>query len=217
MVSSNAGNEGPDRLQQILFLLEKHYPVAKTGLHYQNPFQLLVATLLSARTTDTQVNRVTAMLFARAGTPQALSEMKPEELEPLLQECGLFRQKSRHLVQLSRLLLERHNGSVPKTRDELLALPGVGRKTANVVLSSAHGIPALAVDTHVFRVSRRIGLAAGKRVKEIEKDLTENLPPEEWAPLHHRLIAHGRAFCKARHPLCGDCFLLHLCSHGQKA
>ncbi len=159
------------------------------------------------------MNRVTAKLFALAGTPRIIAGMEPRELEPLLQGCGLYRQKSRYLVQLSRLLLERHGGSVPKRRADLLALPGVGRKTANVVLSSACGVPALAVDTHVFRVSRRLGLAGGDRVEEVERELTGFLPPGEWAPVHHRLIAHGRACCKARRPLCGDCFLAHLCPH----
>lgn len=209
---SHTGDETVRR-KKIFLLLQEHYPEAKTGLNYQNPFQLLVAALLSARTTDMQVNRVTAKLFAHAGTPQALAGMEPEELEPLLQGCGIYRQKSRYLVQLSRFLLERHGGIVPRCRAELLALPGVGRKTANVVLSGAYGIPALAVDTHVFRVSRRLGLVTGNRVEEVERELTGSLSPKEWAPLHHRLIAHGRAYCKARHPLCNECFLSHLCLH----
>lgn len=210
---AKSGDE-EQRRKEIFALLQERYPEAATRLRFQNPFQLLVAALLSAQTTDAQVNRVTEKLFLRAGTPAAMAAMEPGDLEPLLKGCGLYRHKSRYLVELSRLLLERHGGKVPDRPADLLALPGVGRKTANVVLSNAFGVPALAVDTHVFRVSRRLGLAAGDRVDRVEQELTDTLPPGEWSPAHHRLIAHGRNLCTARRPRCGDCFLSRLCPRG---
>ncbi len=185
-------------------------------MHFANPFQLFVATVLSAQTTDEQVNRITAKLFPRADTPEKLARMKQAELEGYLKGCGLYRQKSRFLIEASRIILEKHGGNVPDTFEDLVALPGVGRKTANVVLSNAFNKPALAVDTHVFRVSRRLGLASGKKVEQVEEELKALLPPHEWGKVHHRLIADGRRICKALKPQCGHCVLGPYCPSRHK-
>lgn len=200
-----------ERVQRIFNLLRVRYPHVKTALKYDSPFQLFIATVLSAQTTDEQVNRITAKLFQRAGIPQQLAEMEQEELEHYLKGCGLFRQKSRFLIEASKIIVQKHGGRLPDTFDELVSLPGAGRKTANVVLYSAFGKPALAVDTHVFRVSRRLGLASGKRVEQVEEALKAHLPPAQWGAAHHRLITHGRKICKARLPQCVACFLLPYC------
>lgn len=188
-----------------------HYPRAVTGLVHENPYQLLVAVVLSAQTTDEQVNRITADLFKRVPSIKDLARINPAELEPFLKRCGLFRNKSRFLVEAARMIVNDYKGEIPQTMEELTSLPGVGRKTANVLLSSAFGFPAIAVDTHVFRVSRRLNLADGKNVKAVEKQLQEAVPQEEWTATHHRLIAHGRSLCSARSPGCSRCFLNDLC------
>ncbi|HOL17165.1 MAG TPA: endonuclease III [Bacillota bacterium] len=211
MFSRNHEEAEAKRIHTIFTLLEQLYPGAQTALHFANPFQLLVATVLSAQTTDEQVNRITAKLFPRAGSPEKLARMERAELERYLQGCGLFRQKSRFLIEASRIIVEKHGGKVPDTFEALVALPGVGRKTANVILSNAFNKPALAVDTHVFRVARRLGLAAGKKVEQVEEELKALLPPHEWGRVHHRLIAHGRRICKALQPQCGDCLLGPCC------
>ncbi len=195
----------------ILEQLAAHYPQAKTALVFNNPYQLFVATVLSAQTTDEQVNRITARLFEAAPTVCDLSAMKPSELEPYLKSCGLYRHKSRYLVEAARIIAEQYGGLIPDNFNELIKLPGVGRKTANVIISSAFGKPALAVDTHVFRVSGRLGLADGKSVRIVEDQLKEVIPVENWTNAHHWLIAHGRTVCKARKPLCSGCFLAGLC------
>lgn len=200
-----------ERLRKIVSLLESCYPQARTGLRYSNPFQLFVAVLLSAQTTDKQVNRITAPLFAAIPTVQAMAEMEPDELEPYLKSCGLFRNKSRYLVEASRMIAEDFDGVLPDNFTDLTALPGIGRKSANVILSAAFGKPALAVDTHVFRVARRLGLASADSPAGVEDELKEKFPPHEWGSLHHRLIAHGRAVCRARRPQCPDCALKDYC------
>jgi len=172
---------------------------------------LFVAVVLSARTTDEQVNRITAKLFPRAGTPQQLARMQESELAQYIQGCGLYRHKSRYLIEASRIILDKHGGLVPDHFEQLVALPGVGRKTANVVLNSAFRKNALAVDTHVYRVSKRLGLASGNRVKQVEEELKELLSPPEWGAAHHRLIAHGRKTCTARRPRCAECFVYRYC------
>lgn len=199
------------RLRRIAALLEQCYPQARTGLRYADPFQLFVAVLLSAQTTDEQVNRITGPLFAAVSTPQEMAQMEPEELEPYLRSCGLFRNKSRYLVEASRMIVHRFGGILPGNFADLTALPGIGRKSANVILNAAFGKPALAVDTHVFRVSRRLGLATAESPAGVEEQLKKKFPPREWGPLHHRLIAHGRAVCQARRPQCSRCNLAACC------
>lgn len=204
------------RVRLILDGLAEQYPQAGTSLHFANPFQLFVATVLSAQTTDEQVNRITAALFKAVPTVQDLAAMEPGELEPYLKSCGLYRHKSRYLVEAARIIVKDFGGSIPEEFDQLIKLPGVGRKTANIIVSAAFGRPALAVDTHVFRVSRRLGLADGKTVEAVEEQLKTSVPSREWVLLHHRLIAHGRSLCTARSPQCRGCFLVCLCPSGQE-
>lgn len=201
-------------MEEILRLLEESYPQAKTALHYESTFELLLAVILSAQTTDRQVNEITARLFPQIKDgPGAVLDMGRDALEKAIQSCGLFRQKSRQIIETCRLLLEQHGGEIPCTRDELMQLPGVGRKTANIMLSTAFAEPALAVDTHVMRVSRRLGLASGKDARRVEDELCKIIPPTRWAETHHRLIAHGRKVCSARKPDCGACSLAQHCRH----
>lgn len=200
-----------ERIALILDKLAEYYPRVKTGLVYDNPYQLFVATVLSAQTTDEQVNRITTKLFSAVPSITEMSRLQPEELEPYLKSCGLYRQKSRSIIAASRMIVEKYGGLIPDQFDELIKLPGVGRKTANVIISSAFGRPALAVDTHVFRVSKRLGLAEGKTVEIVEDELKEVVPMESWIKIHHRLIAHGRKVCHARKPECKICFLNDLC------
>ncbi|NLA10817.1 MAG: endonuclease III [Firmicutes bacterium] len=206
-----------ERHRRIFVLLESAYPQAGTGLRYDNPFQLFVAVLLSAQTTDKQVNRITAPLFAAVPTARAMAGLEPEELEPYLKSCGLFRNKSRYLVAASRMIVEDFGGVLPDNFADLTSLPGIGRKSANVILSAAFGKPALAVDTHVFRVARRLGLAGADSPAGVEDELKEKFPPHEWGPLHHRLIAHGRAVCQARRPQCARCVLKDCCAERRAA
>ncbi len=200
----------------ILKRLAEHYPEAKSGLKYDNPFQLFVATVLSAQTTDEQVNRITAELFKAVPSIYELSRMKASELEPFVRRCGLYRHKSRYLIEAAKIIVERYGGRIPDQREELIKLPGVGRKTANIIISSAYGQPAIAVDTHVFRVSKRLGLADGNNVEQVEKQLEQAIPIAEWSDSHHRLIAHGRRLCQARSPRCGSCFLEDLCVYARE-
>lgn len=200
-------------VKKILKLLEKEYPGAETSLNYQTPFQLLVAAILSAQTTDKQVNKITTSLFKEIRGPRDILSLGFSSLEEKLKGAGLFHQKSRQIRETSRLLCEKHGGEVPKTRDELMVLPGVGRKTANVVLSTAFSIPTLAVDTHVSRVSRRLGLTKGKTPLEIEEDLCHLIPISKWSSTHHRLIKHGRQVCRARNPFCEQCLLQSHCRY----
>lgn len=203
-----------ERRQRILSTLATLYPDARTELHHQTPFQLLVATVLSAQCTDRRVNLITARLFPRHPDPAAIAAMAPEALQAEIRDCGLFRTKARHIRELSRLLLERHGGQVPRERAALEALPGVGRKTASVVLWSAFGIPALAVDTHVLRVSHRLALAHDPSPPGTERELCRRIPRALWGPAHHWLILHGRRVCTARTPRCRACPLLPYCPEG---
>ena len=201
----------PSHIQEILQILEQKYPQATTALHYCTPFELLLAVILSAQTTDKQVNKVTEKLFQKIKGPRDLLDMGISCLEKEIKGCGLYRQKSRQIMETSRLLCEKFGGEVPRTREELMTLPGVGRKTANVVLSTAFGLPALAVDTHVQRISRRLGLSEGKNALAVEKEICRLIPRDLWRETHHRMIAHGRQVCRARKPLCDSCSLSPYC------
>ncbi|MDO9535389.1 MAG: endonuclease III [Bacillota bacterium] len=192
-------------LKEILVLLEQEYPMAQTSLYYHTSFQLLLAVILSTQTTDKQVNKITEKLFKTIKAPQDILDMGLAELVEELKRCGLYHQKSRQIMETSRLLIEKYGGEVPGTRDELITLPGVGRKTANVVLSTVFGIPAFAVDTHVRRVSQRLGWTCEQDMKAIEDELCRLIPRELWGETHHRLIDHGRRFCKSKRPLCSSC------------
>ena len=189
----------------VLEELEELYPQAGAELNFTNPFETVVATVLAAQCTDKRVNMVTARLFPRYPDAKAMAQLTPEELEPMIQECGLYHNKARSIVELSRMLVEKYDGCVPDTMEELVALPGVGRKTANVVLANAFGQQAFAVDTHVFRVSNRIGLAHAANVQETERQLMAAVPRERWSHTHHLLIWHGRRCCAARKPACERC------------
>lgn len=196
---------------RALEILSDLYPEAKPALHFRNPFELLIATMLSAQCTDVQVNKCTDVLFPIYGTPEALAELDEETLLPYIKSCGFFRTKGRNILATSRILVTQYGGEVPNDLDALTKLPGVGRKTANVVLSNAFGIPAIAVDTHVFRVSNRIGLACAKDVEHTEEQLMAHIPKENWSAAHHWLIYHGRQICSAQRPKCGDCPIAEVC------
>ncbi len=205
-----------DRREIILELLEREYYDAKPGLKYSTPFELLVATILSAQCTDVRVNKVTEGLFKEYNTPQDFANMDRKELEQRIYSCGFYRNKSQNIIETSRILLEEYGGQVPQDIDELQKLPGVGRKTANVVASNAFGIDAIAVDTHVFRVSNRLGLVDAKNVEETERQLMDVVPKAKWSRSHHWLIQHGRRVCTARKPKCLKCFLAPYCQYNKK-
>lgn len=198
-------------ISEILKRLETHYFDARPGLAYSNPFELLIATILSAQTTDRQVNVATKTLFQKHPDAKSLCMVDKSELEKLIQSCGFYRTKAENIRKTCCVLIEKYDGQVPSTMEELTALAGVGRKTANVVLSNAFGVPAIAVDTHVFRVSNRLGLADAKDVLATEKQLMRNIPKEKWSDAHHWLIWHGRKICNARNPKCDGCFLADVC------
>jgi len=196
--------------------LKANNPNPETELEYSSPFELLVSVLLSAQATDISVNKGTRRLFKIANTPAALLALGEEGVRPYIQHIGLFRTKGKNLQETCRILLERHDGEVPRTREALEALPGVGRKTANVVLNTAFGEPTMAVDTHIFRVSNRTGLAPGKDVLKVEQQLLKRIPKEYLLDAHHWLILHGRYVCKARTPECAQCIVEPLCGYRQK-
>lgn len=200
---------------QILDRLEAMYPEAKAELVFSNPYEMLVATILSAQCTDKQVNKVTPAVFAKYPDANAMAEASVEDLFPMVKSCG-FKSKAGNIIAACRMIRDEHGGEVPHTREELTALPGVGRKTANVVLSNAFGIPAFAVDTHVFRVSNRLGLCSADTVEETERQMTALIPEEKWGMAHHWLIWHGRRVCKAQHPMCETCGLRGLCPWPEK-
>ena len=194
--------------------LRAAYPDARCALDHRNPFQLVVATILSAQCTDARVNLTTPALFARYPDPASLATARPAELEALIKSTGFYRNKAKNLIGLGQALTARHGGRVPSEPAELGALPGVGQKTANVVLANAFGVPALAVDTHIFRVARRLGLSKATTPEKVEADLCRAFPREDWIELHHQLIFHGRRVCEARRPDCAACPLLDLCPTG---
>ena len=191
-------------------------PHPTTELTYTTPFELLVAVVLSAQATDVGVNKATKKLYPIANTPQAILKLGEEKLKKYISTIGLFNGKAKNVIALSRILVEQYDGEVPDTREALEALPGVGRKTANVVLNTAFGHPTIAVDTHIFRVSNRTGLAPGKDVRAVEDKLEKNVPAEFKQDAHHWLILHGRYVCKARKPECPRCVIRDLCAYKQK-
>ena len=194
-----------------LKILEETYRGAIPELKFNSAFELLVAVILSAQCTDKRVNQVTKILFPTANTPEKILQLGQIELEKIIKPCGFFKTKAKHIVETSKILLENFVGEVPKNFDELVKLPGVGRKTANVVTSVAFKNPAIAVDTHVFRISNRLKLAEGKTPLEVELGLQKIIPREKWSDAHHWLIWHGREICKARNPKCSDCPLKKIC------
>ena len=198
---------------EVLRILEELYPDAECALDHQNAFELLIATILSAQCTDKRVNMITPRLFAEFPDAASMAYADTLGVEQLIAECGLYKMKSRNIVGASRMIVEQYGGSVPAVMDELLTLPGVGRKTANVVLSNAFGVPAIAVDTHVQRVSNRIGLAQSEDVAVTEQQLMRRIPRAKWSRAHHWLIYHGRQVCTARSPKCGECALAPLCRY----
>ncbi len=207
-----------NRTQRETFFqqLKKNNPHPETELEYSSPFELLVAVMLSAQATDISVNKGTRQLFKVANTPQAILGLGEAGVQPYIQHIGLFRTKGKHLQATCQLLLDRHAGEVPRKRADLEALPGVGRKTANVILNTAFGEPTIAVDTHIFRVSNRTGLAPGKDVQTVEQQLLKRVPQEFLLDAHHWLILHGRYICKARNPDCAHCLVEPLCQFSGK-
>jgi endonuclease-3 len=199
------------RAARIRRALARSYPDADCALHYGSPFQLLVATILSAQCTDAKVNEVTAVLFREYGTPQALAEASPAEIEAIVRPTGFYRQKTRSIIATARDVVERFDGAVPKTLEELTSLRGVARKTANVVLGNAFGVPGLAVDTHMQRVHQRLGLTRSRDPVQIERELAELVPQAEWTTYSHRVIRHGRVCCDAKRPRCEECTLASDC------
>ena len=202
----------PEAVLEFFRRLAAANPAPTTELEYTSPFELLVAVILSAQATDRSVNAATPGLFAAAPTPGAMVDLGVEGVRERIRTIGLFNSKARNLVRACEMLLERHDGEVPRSRDALEALPGVGRKTANVVLNTAFGEETIAVDTHIFRVSNRTGLAPGRNVREVEDRLLEAVPGEYRRHAHHWLILHGRYTCIARRPRCGECAVADLCA-----
>ncbi len=202
--------------EAILTKLEDRYHGRKTALHYNSPFELLVAVILSAQCTDERVNVITARLFPRLNTPEKMGALTQAQLEAEIRDCGLYRAKAKSLLGTCHMLVERFNSTVPGDIKTLMELPGVGQKTANVIASIIFNIPALAVDTHVFRVSHRLGLAKGSDPLTTEAELEKIIPRVKWGDAHHWFIWHGREICKARKPLCGECMLLAECPYKEK-
>jgi endonuclease-3 len=196
--------------------LRERMPAPTTELNYKNPFELMIAVILSAQATDISVNKATDKLYPIARTPEAILSLGVDGLKPYIRTIGLYNSKAENIIKTCRILIEEHSSEVPRCREELEALPGVGRKTANVILNTAFGEPTIAVDTHIFRVSNRTGLARGKTPLEVEKRLTKMTPDEFKLDAHHWLILHGRYICKARTPLCGACPIIEWCEYRKK-
>jgi endonuclease-3 len=206
----------PDAIHQFFSILRAANPQPQTELQYASVFELLAAVLLSAQATDVGVNKATARLFVIANTPQKILDLGLEGLEQHIKTIGLFRSKARHLMQTCQILMDQHGGQVPRSREALEALPGVGRKTANVVLNVAFGEATMAVDTHLFRLGNRTGLAPGKTPLAVEQKLLKRIPPEFLVDAHHWLILHGRYVCQARKPQCGQCAVFAVCGFKEK-
>ena len=200
----------------IYSTLRARMPAPTTELNYANPFELLIAVILSAQATDISVNKATDKLYPVACTPESILDLGDDGLKTYIRSIGLYNSKARNIIQTCRILIEEHASEVPRTRAELEALPGVGLKTANVMLNTAFGEPTIAVDTHIYRVSNRTGLAHGKTPLEVEKRLTKLTPNEFKLDAHHWLILHGRYVCKARRPLCGECSIIEWCEYKKK-
>ncbi len=205
-----------EKRTEIFRRLRDANPEPTTELNYSSPFELLIAVILSAQATDVGVNKATARLFPVANTPQAILDLGEDGLKEYIKTIGLYNSKAKNIIATCRILLEKHGGGVPDNRQDLEALPGVGRKTANVVLNTAFGQPTMAVDTHIFRVSNRTGIAKGKTVLEVEKKLLRLVPKEFLHDAHHWLILHGRYTCIARKPRCGSCLIEDLCEYKEK-
>ena len=203
--------------EKIFAALKAQNPAPTTELHYQTPFELLVSVILSAQATDVGVNKATKTLFKAAATPAAFLALGESGLKAHIKSIGLFNTKAKNIIKTCRMLAERHGGEVPQEREALEELPGVGRKTANVILNTAFGQPVIAVDTHIFRVSNRTGLAPGKDVLEVERGLHKFVPDEYKKDAHHWLILHGRYTCAARKPKCGACLIYDWCEWGEKS
>ena len=206
----------PAQIETFFATLQAANPQPASELEYTSVFELLAAVLLSAQATDVGVNKATRRLFPVANTPQAILDLGLEDLEGYIKTIGLYRSKARHLMATCRILVERHGGEVPRTREDLEALPGVGRKTANVVLNVAFGEPTMAVDTHIFRVGNRTGLAPGKTPLAVELKLLQRVPAQYLKHAHHWLILHGRYVCLARKPRCWECAVASCCDFGPK-
>lgn len=200
-----------DKINKILDDLDSLYPNTKAGLDFTTPFELLIATILSAQCTDVRVNKVTAVLFKEHNTPKTILDLGVDGLAKYIKSCGLYKTKSKNIINTCNVLYHDYDSKVPDTIDELMKLPGVGRKTANVVVSNAFGTPAIAVDTHVFRVTNRIGIVNEKDVLSTEKALMQEIPRDRWSKSHHLFIWHGRNLCKARNPRCEECILNDRC------
>jgi len=206
-----------EKRNKILEILEETYRGASCGLDFNSPFELLVSTILSAQCTDVRVNQVTKELYKKYNTPQAILTLTEEELGEKIHSCGFYKNKSKNILGACRAIMEKHKGEVPQTMEELIDLPGVGRKTANVVLSNAFGVPAIAVDTHVFRISNRTGFAPGDNVEIVEQKLMKHIPKSMWSDAHHYIIWHGRKICDARKPKCEECPIAPYCDYLNKA
>ena len=205
-----------EKRREIFARLKQANPHPTTELEYTTPFELLIAVILSAQATDVSVNKATRKLYPLASTPEQIYTLGVEGLMPFIQTIGLYRTKAKNVIETCRILLTQHGGQVPRERDALQALPGVGRKTANVVLNTAFGEPAIAVDTHIFRVANRTGIAPGKNVDEVERKLMQLMPKEYLMDAHHWLILHGRYTCIARTPKCWNCLIADLCDYKAK-
>jgi len=205
-----------DKRTAIFSTLRERMPAPTTELNYETPFELLIAVILSAQATDVSVNKATQKLYPVARTPEAILALGVNGLKPHIRTIGLFNSKAENIIKTCRALIENHGSEVPRTRAELEALPGVGRKTANVILNTAFGEPTIAVDTHIFRVSNRTGIAPGKTPLEVERRLLRLTPDEFKKDAHHWLILHGRYVCKARKPLCGECPVVGWCEYRKK-
>ncbi len=199
------------QILDIVSAIDELYESPKSELVYHSNYELLVAVILSAQCTDKRVNIVTKDLFEEFNTPEKMIELSQEELEKKIHACGFFHDKAKHILEMSNDLIKRHNGEVPSTKKELLELSGVGEKTANVMLATGFGVPAIAVDTHVFRVSNRLGLAKATNVQKTQRDLEKNIPKDKWIKFHHALVLHGRYVCKSQKPKCDECGLKNCC------
>lgn len=202
--------------EELLRRLEEVYKDTKTALNYTNPFELLIAVILSAQCTDERVNIITGRMFPRLNSPEKLGALSLEELEAEIHDCGLYHVKAKNILGTCKMLVERFDSRIPDTVEQLMELPGVGKKTANVIANIVYDVPAIAVDTHVFRVSHRLQLAKGADPLATEQELMKVIPKAKWGHAHHWLIWHGRKICRARKPLCKDCFLVDVCPYKEK-
>ena len=203
--------------REIFKILSQENPKPTTELKYNSNFELLIAVILSAQATDISVNKATEKLFKEANTPEKIYNLGESKLSDFIKSIGLYKSKAKNIIQTCELIINQHAGSIPTTRDDLIKLPGVGRKTANVVLNTAFGLPVIAIDTHIFRVSNRTGMAKGKTTIEVETKLEKKIPKEFLQDAHHWLILHGRYICKARKPECGECKIREYCEWKNKS